>query len=342
MIGVDIDGLSLSYGDRKALAGISFRVEDGSLFGLLGPNGGGKTTLLRILATLLKPDGGSARVDGIDVVADPQSVRHRLGIVFQDPSLDEELTLEENLRTHAALYALGRSDAARRMAELLPLFGLHGRMNARVSTFSGGLKRRADIVRGLMHAPPVLLLDEPTTGLDPAARQAFWEMLELARRRERTTVIVATHVMEEAERCDRLVILDRGSVVASGSPSELTHEIGEEMLWLETDDPSELLRQIHARFDVNARQAGSRIQVSSPDAHELLGALYDTCAPLIRSATVRRPSLEDVFMVHAGRRLEEADEAFDAGGADDARGSGQSSGLTRPTLTRRESDTRST
>ena len=307
MTDVHFEGLSHSYGDRKALDGVTLHIPSGSLYGLLGPNGGGKTTLLRIAATLLEPSAGTARVGGIDIAASPRTVRRLLGVVFQDPALDAELSLEENLETHASLYGLRRIDLTERIDLLLPLFGLESRRRERVSTFSGGLKRRADIVRGLLHAPPILLLDEPTTGLDPAARQVFWEMLERLRMRERTTILVATHIMEEAALCDRLALLDHGRIVAEGTPDELTGAIGEEMLWLESDDPDELLRQVNMRFEGAARRTGSRIRVSSPDAHELLGDLYGSYASLIRSATVRKPSLEDVFMVHAGRRLEEAD-----------------------------------
>ena len=309
MTDVQFDGLSHSYGDRKALDDVTLHIPGGSLYGLLGPNGGGKTTLMRIAATLLEPSAGTARVGGIDVSENPRTVRRLLGIVFQDPALDAELSLEENLKTHASLYGLRPVDLADRIDLLLPLFGLDNRRHDRVSTFSGGLKRRADIVRGLLHAPPILLLDEPTTGLDPAARQVFWEMLERLRMRERTTILVATHIMEEAALCDRLALLDHGRVVAEGTPDELTGAIGEEMLWLESDEPDDLLRQVNARFNFAARRTGSRIRISSPDAHELLGDLYGSYASLIRSATVRRPTLEDVFMVHAGRRLEEADLA---------------------------------
>lgn len=307
MTDVQFEGLSHSYGDRKALDDVTLHIPGGSLYGLLGPNGGGKTTLMRIAATLLEPSAGTARVGGIDVSENPHTVRRLLGIVFQDPALDAELSLEENLKTHASLYGLRRADFAERIDLLLPLFGLDNRRHHRVSTFSGGLKRRADIVRGLLHAPPILLLDEPTTGLDPAARQVFWEMLERLRMRERTTILVATHIMEEAALCDRLALLDHGRVVAEGTPDELTGAIGEEMLWLESDEPDELLRQVNARFNAAARRTGSRIRISSPDAHELLGDLYGSYSSLIRSATVRRPTLEDVFMVHAGRRLEETD-----------------------------------
>lgn len=308
MTDVQFEGLSHRYGDRPALDAVSLHIPAGSLYGLLGPNGGGKTTLLRIAATLLEPTAGTTRVGGIDASENPRMVRRLLGIVFQDPALDGELSLEENLHTHGALYGLARTDLAERIDLLLPLFGLDIRRRDRVSTFSGGLKRRADIARGLLHAPPILLLDEPTTGLDPAARQVFWEMIERLRMRERTTILVATHIMEEAALCDRLALLDHGRIVAEGTPDELTAAIGEEMLWLESDDPDELLRQINARFDGAARRSASRIRLASPNAHELLGDLYGCCSSLIRSATVRRPSLEDVFMVHAGRRLEEADQ----------------------------------
>lgn len=302
------EGLTFHYGARPALDGVDVRVPETSLYGLLGPNGGGKTTLLRILATLLKPDAGSARVMELDTVTAAASVRRQLGIVFQDTALDDELSLSENLHTHGALYGLSRSFIQDRLAALLPLFGLAGRESDRVATFSGGLKRRADIVRGLLHAPPLLLLDEPTTGLDPRARHVFWEIIERLRRKESTTLLVATHMMEEADRCDHLAIIDEGRVVAEGSPDALKAGVGAETLWLEADEPAPLAERIRTHFNLEARLIGSRIQISGPDAHSVLGMLYEHYGDDIRSATVRRPTLEDVFMVHAGHGLEEPSE----------------------------------
>lgn len=302
---VQIDQLTHRYGANVALNQVSLDVPERSLYGLLGPNGCGKTTLLQILATLITPTQGVARISGVDTQADPRHVRRQLGIVFQDTALDAELTLVENLHTHAALYGLSRDVTAARLDDLLPIFGLAGRERERVSTFSGGLIRRADLVRGLLHAPPLLLLDEPTTGLDPVARQVFWEMIDRLRRAEQTTLIVATHMMDEADRCDHLAILDRGVVVTEGSPDQLKADLGEETLWIETENAADLVHRIQLHVGSDARLVGSRIQISSPNVHEMLGSLYEYYSDEIRSATVRRPTLEDVFMVHAGHRLEE-------------------------------------
>ncbi len=301
---VDIVNLTHRYGRRTALRDVTLSVPKGMLFGILGPNGGGKTTLFRILATLLRPSAGEARVLDVDVTRDPHGTRRTIGIIFQDPALDDELRVSENLQAHAALHGLSRKQASRRISALLPLLDLRGRERDRVGRLSGGLKRRVDLVRGLLHAPPVLLLDEPTSGLDPAARLAFWELIERVRRHEDVTLLLATHSMDEADRCDRLAILDGGRLVASGSPEELKSEIGAETLWIESSEPAELARRISAHFGLSVQIIGTRLQISDPNAHELLSSLYEVHGDSIRSATVRRPTLEDVFMVHAGHGIE--------------------------------------
>lgn len=306
---VDIRNLTHHYGRRTALKEVTLSVPRGMLFGVLGPNGGGKTTLFRILSTLLRPTSGDAHVLGVDVTQNPHRTRRSVGIVFQDVALDDELRVDENLMAHAALHGLSRRNARERMDGLLRLLDLHGRERERVGRLSGGLKRRVDLVRGLLHAPPVLLLDEPTSGLDPAARLAFWEILERVRRHENITVLLATHAMDEAARCDGLGIIDGGRLVASGSPDQLTDELGAETLWIEASDPVDLSRRISAQFGLAVRVIGRRLQISDPNAHELLSALYEMHGDAIRSATVRRPTLEDVFMVHAGHGIESATEA---------------------------------
>ena len=302
---IHIDRLTHRYGSRTALDTISLTVPQGAFYGLLGPNGSGKTTLFRILATLLNPSEGAVRIFGADPRTHPASVRQHTGIVFQSVALDEELTVQENLRTHAALYGLRRSTLQERLDKLLPLFGLEERLHERTGRLSGGLKRRVDLVRGLLHAPPLLLLDEPAVGLDPAARQAFREAIDRLRRQEGTTIVLATHVMEEADRCDHLAILDRGRIVACGTPTALKQAIGEETLWIECDDPQDLAGRIAKQLDVSAQVIGLRVQLSGPNAHDLLSPVYETAGNAIRSATIRRPTLEDVFMVHTGHGLHE-------------------------------------
>ncbi len=283
---VSIEHLTHRYGERTALRDVALSIRPGALAGLLGPNGSGKTTLFRILSTLMRPTEGHAFVFGHDTAAAPEAVRRRLGVVFQEPSLDEALSVEENLRIHSTLYGLSAGAARSRIAELLRRFDLEDRAGDRVQALSGGLRRRA--------------------GLDPVARRAFWQHLERLRRTEDTTLLVATHLMEEAERCNHVMILDRGRLVGEGAPETLKAALGREVLWLETDDPAALRDRVQARFGVEAQVIGQTVQIAHPEAHTLLGALYEALGAHIESATVRRPTLEDVFMLHTGHRPEGA------------------------------------
>ncbi len=303
---VSVQRVTHRYGDHVALCDVTFDVEAGSFFGLLGPNGGGKTTLFRILSTLLRPTEGTAAVFGADTARAPHAVRRKLGVIFQQPALDDELTVSENLRIHGALYGLGKRDLTRRIGTLLERFGLEKRARDRVKALSGGLQRRVDLARGLLHSPRLLLLDEPTTGLDPVARRSFWDALEPLRRDEGATIIVATHLLDEADACDRIGILDRGRLVALGSPEALKAELGDATLWLSADDPRALAESIRARLGFEARVIGAQVQVRHPDPPAILPALYETFGDALKSATVRTPTLEDVFMVHAGHALDEA------------------------------------
>ena len=298
-----VHALAHAYGDHPALGGVSFEVAPGELFGLLGPNGGGKTTLFRIVTTLMPPSSGTAEVFGHDTAAEPSAVRRALGVVFQQPALDAELTVRENLRFHGALVGLGGGALDERIRALLDAFGLSERTNDRVKTLSGGLTRRADLARGLLHNPALLLLDEPTTGLDPTARRELWNALARLRREEGTTVVVATHLMEEAERCDRVGILDRGRLVALGAPAALTAELGDETLWLESDDPEALAAALHTQLGLEARRVGSAVLVEADDPAGLLARVYAAFPGRIVSATVRRPTLDDVFAARTGTAL---------------------------------------
>jgi ABC-2 type transport system ATP-binding protein len=298
--GVTVEGISHRYGQRRALDDVSFSVDAGSLFGLLGPNGGGKTTLFRILSTLVAPTEGRATVAGFDTRRDAARVRRAIGVVFQQTALDDDLTVLENLKFHGALYGLTGGRLSRRVRDLLGHFGLEDRAREPVKTLSGGLKRRVDLVRGLLHNPSVLLLDEPTSGLDPAARYAFWETLSDLRRLERTTLVVATHLLHEADACDVVGILDLGRLVALGSPAGLKSDLGPETLWIESTRPALLRDLILERHGVHAEVIGSRVGISDPEAHTWLAALYEQAGDFIESATVRRPSLEDVFLIRTG------------------------------------------
>jgi ABC-2 type transport system ATP-binding protein len=296
--------LAHSYGDHRALDGLSFEVQPGELFGLLGPNGGGKTTLFRIVTTLMPPSSGTAEVLGHRTTIDPAAVRRSLGVVFQQPALDAELTVRENLRFHGVLVGLGGRTLDDRIDALLDVFGLGDRDGDRVKTLSGGLTRRADLARGLLHRPPLLLLDEPTTGLDPTARRELWAALARLRRDEGTTVVVATHLMEEAERCDRVAILDRGHLVALGAPDDLTAELGDETLWLESAQPDALAQSLRDRFGWTTRRVGAAVLVEADDAPAALGQVYAALPEHVVSATVRRPTLDDVFAARTGHGFE--------------------------------------
>jgi ABC-2 type transport system ATP-binding protein len=299
------DGLRREFEGRAALAGVSMEVRAGEVFGLVGPNGGGKTTLFRILATLLRPDGGSARVMGHDVVAEEDAVRASIGIVFQMPSLDRFLSVEENLHHQGHLYGLRGAPLAARAAACLALVGLADRRHDRVGALSGGLRRRVEIAKGLLHEPPCLLLDEPTTGLDPGARREVWDHLAALRERGVTSV-VATHLLEEAERCDRIAILDRGRLVAAGTPEELRASVGGAVVTAVPRFPARLeaLRSsVAACFKVEARAVGGAVRVETKDgaslAHDLLRGFERDLA----TVTVGRPTLEDVFLRATGRHL---------------------------------------
>ncbi|MFP4227227.1 MAG: ATP-binding cassette domain-containing protein [Salinivenus sp.] len=297
---VDIRGITHRYGAQIALREVSLRVEPGALYGLLGPNGSGKTTLFRILSTLMPPSEGDARIFGKDPTAEPDAVRRQLGVVFQDTALDGALTVRENLRFQGALYRLHGAALRERIGDLLSHFGISARVDDPVEELSGGLRRRVDLARGLLHRPRLLLLDEPTTGLDPAARRAFWSALSRLQDAEGTTLLMATHLMEEAERCDRVGILSEGALVADGAPATLKAELGTETLWLEAEHPPALRDRIEAQFGESTRIVGRQVQVAPSDPPAFLAALYEAFGTDIQRATIRPPTLEDVFMVHAG------------------------------------------
>lgn len=292
--------LSFAYGEQRALDGLSFEVRPGELFGLLGPNGSGKTTLFRIVTTLMPPLGGSAAVLGHATMDDPGAVRRSLGVVFQQPALDAELTVRENLRFHGVLVGLGGKTLDDRIDEMLDAFGLRDRAGDRVKTLSGGLARRADLARGLLHRPPLLLLDEPTTGLDPTARRELWASLARLQRDEGTTIVVATHLMEEAERCGRVAILDQGRLVALGEPDALAADLGAETLWLDSKQPDALADALDTRLGLASRRIGDSVLVDAEDAPDALARVYAALPDLIEAATVRRPTLDDVFAARTG------------------------------------------
>ncbi len=297
------------YGQRVALDDVSLDVPPGVVFGLLGPNGGGKTTLFRILTTAMKPDQGQVTVCGHDVAGSPGAVRPLIGVAFQSPSLDRKLTVEENIRHQGHLYGLSGAALRERGRELLSRFGVADRARDRVETLSGGLARRVDLAKALLHRPRVLLLDEPSTGLDPQARWELWRLLDKARREEGLTVLMTTHFMDEADRCDLVGILDRGKLVANGSPEQLKRAIAGDCLNLEAEDAGGLAGEIRTRFDAGAMLVDGRVRIERERAHELIPPLMEAFGPRIQALSLSRPSLEEVFIRQTGRGWEQGGEA---------------------------------
>lgn len=300
---VRVDRLTHRYGTRVALAQLSFEVAKGEIFGLLGPNGGGKTTLFRILSTLLLPTEGTAEVLGIDVAARPASLRRRIGVVFQSPSLDKKLSVGENLLHHGHLFGLHGRLLQTRIEEALERLGLTARARDLVEKLSGGLARRVELAKGLLHRPELLLLDEPSTGLDPGARRDLWDYLRDLKQHDGVTVLLTTHLMEEAEHCTRLGILDAGTLVALDSPDRLRSEIGGEVISLEADEPDRIKGRLRDQFGVEATLIDGTLRIERDRGHELLSALMEAFPGVVRSATLSKPTLEDVFIRRTGHRF---------------------------------------
>jgi ABC-2 type transport system ATP-binding protein len=301
---VEVERLTHSYGLRVALHELTLRIEAGEIFALLGPNGSGKTTLFRILSTLIKPQDGRAEILGKSLLTHADEVRREIGVVFQAPSLDKQLTAAENLRYHGNLYGLGGEELRKRTAELLRRVGLDDRARERVGTFSGGMRRRVEIAKGLLHHPRVLLLDEPSTGLDPAARLEIWRYLEEVRKADGVTVILTTHLMDEADRCDRVAILDAGRLIACDSPANLKQKIGGDVITISTADAEGAQRVLRDRLEVDSQIIGNVVRVEHQRGHELLPKMIDALGPLADQISLGRPTLEDVFIRVTGRKFE--------------------------------------
>ncbi len=301
---IEVQNLTHRYGDRVALSDVSFEVKKGEIFGLLGPNGGGKSTLFRILSTMMVPTGGRAVIAGFDVAKEPAKVRRQVGVVFQTQSLDKALTVEENLRAQGHLHGLSGAILQERMEAAMERLGLLDRRKDLVETLSGGLRRRVEIAKALLHRPQVLLMDEASTGLDPAARRELSRHVETLRERDGVTILLTSHILAEAERCDRLVLLHEGKIVAHGSPRELCARIGGDVVELESADAAGLAAGIVERFKLTPVVRDGQVRVEIANGHRFIAEVVEAFPSFVESVGLHKPSLEDVFLRETGALIE--------------------------------------
>jgi ABC-2 type transport system ATP-binding protein len=297
-----IDGLEFRYGPLQALTGVSFQVDPGEIFGLLGPNGGGKTTLFRVLSTLLRPQSGRVEIFGHDLSTQPERVRESIGVVFQHPSVDLKLTVDENLRHHGMLHGLRGDQLGVCIDAALRRLGIRDRAGEIVETLSGGLRRRVELAKGLVTRPRLLILDEPSNGLDPGARRDLWQYLR-SLRDDDATVLLTTHLMEEAEHCDRLAILDRGRIVTIGTPDGLRRRIGGEIITIHSADPEGLSTLIMEQFGTSPSRLGDVLRIERPQGHVFVRQLVESFSDRITAISLGKPTLEDVFVHETGHRF---------------------------------------
>jgi len=305
-LAVEVSNLIHDYnsrnGSRRALAGVSFDVRRGEIFSLLGPNGGGKTTLFKILSTSIVPTSGTAKILGHDVRNEPDAVRRRIGVVFQNPSLDKKLTVLENLRYHGQLYGLRGEELASRVQEMMQRLAVADRANNLVETLSGGLARRVELAKGLLHRPEVLILDEPSVGLDPGARRDLWLYLHKLRENEGVTILVTTHLIDEADRSDRVLVLNAGQVVALGTPDALKEQIGGDVIAITTKDTERLSGMIRQKFGIQPSVLNGTLRIEKA-GRAFISQVVDAFSDMIDSVTLSKPTLEDVFIAKTGHRF---------------------------------------
>ena len=301
---VRVNNLFFSYSDRPALKDFTLEARVGEVLGILGPNGSGKSTLFGILSTLMVPARGTVEIAGIDVIARPHDARRQIGVVFQSAGLDGKLSIVENLRYQGYFYGMKGGFLESRIEDLLKTFALWERREDRVEVLSGGLQRRAELAKGLLHQPRVLLLDEPSTGLDPAARRDFWRYLREAQKNAPMTVLLTTHLLDEADGCDRVAIVDQGRLVASGKPGELRNNIGGDVLIVRSSDVVRLQRHLRRKFGIQAVMVNSELHMETHESARMIPRIAQAYPSLIEEITMRKPTLEDVFLHETGHRLE--------------------------------------
>ena len=304
---VQVSGLSRLFGVITAVDGISFEVGEAEIFGFLGPNGAGKTTTISMLCTLLRPTGGRATIGGYDIVDDPAGVRREIGIVFQDSTVDERLTARENLVFHGELFGMAKKDIRPRAEQLMERVGLLDRADDAVITFSGGMRRRLEVARGLMHWPSVLFLDEPTVGLDPQTRRSIWAYARSLRDTEGVTIFLTTHYMDEAEACDRVAIMDYGKIIALDTPDRLKARLGGDVVSIAGPDNEALAREVQESFEVEPRIENEAVEFNVEQGGEFLPILLSRLQGEVRSVGIRAPTLEDVFVTMTGHQIREAE-----------------------------------
>jgi ABC-2 type transport system ATP-binding protein len=300
---IEVDDLRRRFGQLEAVEGVSFSVGAGEVFGFLGPNGAGKTTTINMLCTLLRPTAGSASVNDFDVVTQRIEVRRSIGLVFQQPTLDETLTAEQNLRFHAYAYGVPADVRERRIRELLSLVELWDRRKSRVRTFSGGMKRRLEIARGLLHRPRILFLDEPTLGLDPQTRRRIWEYLAELRARDGLTIFLTTHYMDEAEHCDRIAVIDHGRIVALDAPAVLKSAVGGDLITIATADSEAAAFALRSRYDLSPTVVDGTVSFHVPAGESFLPEFVRSFDQPMEAIGLRRPTLDDVFLHLTGREI---------------------------------------
>ncbi len=308
---VAVNRLRKTYGKTEAVKGVDLEVASGEVFGFLGPNGAGKTTTISMLCTLVNPTGGTATVAGHDVVRERDEVRRNIGLVFQDPTLDGYLSAEQNLRFHAELYGVPKAIVGDRIKQVMEMVALWDRKDAKVMTFSGGMKRRLEIARGLLHSPRVLFLDEPTVGLDPQTRAAIWGYINQLRISEDITIFMTTHYMDEAEYCDRIAIIDHGEIVVIDSPEKLKASVGKDRVQIHTRDDEAAIKALRDRFGLEAAVHEGAVTFAVASGEEFVPRLFAELGMPITAVSVSRPSLDDVFMSYTGSTIRDAEAGDD-------------------------------